>query len=197
MVVDFEEHIKPYRQLLVIAFAGGPQNVFQFRNVLEDAPCSYILMRDSTQHYNHYGVAGIGDRSAVIEYIRGFKQQNYEIKTIGVSSGAYPALLYGQLVPVSEIIVFSALTSRQADGFDPADHHLIVDPANPDVELLPFFKQGPIPRVQAFISDGPDTRLDRQMIERIGITPVVVPGFAHGELARGMRDLVMLKELLS
>ena len=196
-MVDFEEHLKSSGRL-IIAFAGGPQNRYQWGKTLESRGVSYVLIRDSTQHYNHYGVLGIGTQQDVIDYIRCFVMLDKgKVSTIGVSSGAYPALLYGQRARVNEIVVFSALTSRQADGFDPADHHLIVDLANPDVELLPFFKQGPIPRVQAFISDGPDTRLDRQMIERIGITPVVVPGFAHGELARGMRDLGMLKELLS
>ena len=65
------------------------------------------------------------------------------------------------------------------------------------MELLPYFENGPYPTVKAFISDGPDTRLDRQMIERIGVKPTVIPGYSHGELARGMRDRGLLKELLS
>jgi hypothetical protein len=194
-MVDYEEHLKSSDRL-IIAFAGGPQNVYQFKGVLSRLNCSFILMRDSTQHYHHYGVKGIGGREEVAQYIRGYVESMH-VTTIGVSSGAYAALLYGQLARVNEVIAISALTSRQADGFDPADYPFIVDPANPDVELLPFFKQGSLPRIRAFISDGPDTRLDRQMIERIGVKPTVLPGFSHAELARGMRDQGVLKELLS
>lgn len=195
-MVDFEEHLNDTGRL-VIAFAGGPQNRYQWGKTLESLGVSYILIRDSTQHYNHYGVQGIGNQAAVASYIFQFVI-NRKVTTIGVSSGAYPALLYGQLAAVHEVIAISALTSRQANGFDPADHHLIVDPANPEVELLPYFKSGPIPLVRAFISDGDGTRLDRQMIERIGVKNVtVVPGYSHADLARDMRDLGMLKELLS
>jgi hypothetical protein len=196
-LVDYEEHLKPSDRL-VIAFAGGPQNVYQFGKTLEQLDCSYVLMRDSTQRYHHYGVQGIGDQGEVGDYIANF-WDHYDkyVITIGVSSGAYAALLYGQLGHADEVIAISALTSRQPNGFDPVDHPFIVDPANPDVELLPYFKDGPIPVVKAFISDGPDTRLDRQMIERIGVKPTVVPGFSHGDLARGMRDSGALRELLS
>jgi hypothetical protein len=197
-MVDYEEHPSNDTSHIVIAFAGGPQNVYQFRNVLTAWGGYFILMRDSTQKYHNQGVAGIGDREAVVNYIRRLEAwPGRRITTIGVSSGAYAALLYGQLVPADEVIAISAITSRQEDGFDPADYPFIVDPANPDVELLPYFKEGPIPRVRAFISDGADTRLDRMMIERIGVKDVtVVPGYSHGELARGMRDRGMFKELL-
>jgi pimeloyl-ACP methyl ester carboxylesterase len=200
-MVDYEVHIKGTYKL-VIAFAGGPQNVFQFRNTLRDSGLSYILMRDSTQRYHHYGVAGLGNQQDVVADIRYLRSRQtpfsaYQyIVTIGVSSGAYAALLYGQLAPVDEVVVISALTGRTKAEWPPEDWPHIVDPANPDVELLPLFKDGPIPKVRAFISDGDGTRLDRRMIERLGVKDVtVIPGFSHADLAKGMRDKGMLKEL--
>ncbi len=196
-MIDFEEHLGASKRL-VIAFAGGPQNAYQWGGTLKRLGLSYVLIRDSTQHYNHHGIQGIGGRYDVIDYIRDLFGRSDTLTTIGVSSGAYPALLYGQLAQVDEVIAISALTSRQADGFNPADHHLIVDLANPDVELLHHFPNGPIPRVKAFISDGDGTRLDRQMIERIGVKDItVVPGYSHADLARGMRDKGLIQELLT
>jgi hypothetical protein len=201
-MVDYECYMKGTKRL-VIAFAGGHQKTFQFRNTLRDLGLSYILMRDSTQRYHHHGVAGIGDQKVVVDFIRklkdgeGFGPGHYII-TIGVSSGAYAALLYGQLVPTDEVIVISALTGRQKSEWSPEDWPSIVDPANPDVELLPLFKKGPIPKVKAFISDGESTRLDRQMVKRLGVKDItVVPGFSHSDLAKGMRDSGLLAELLT
>lgn len=198
---DFEVHMKGNGGRLIIAFAGGPQNVYQFHNTLRNTGLSYILMRDSTQRYHHYGVKGIGDQKAVVEFIRGvlFTRRGRlgPVITVGISSGAYAALLYGQLTPVDEVIVISALTGRQKSEWPEEDWPFIVDPANPDVELLPLFKNGPTPRVRAFISDGEGTRLDRKMIERLGIKNItLVPGYSHSDLARGMRDSGLLKELL-
>jgi hypothetical protein len=53
------------------------------------------------------------------------------------------------------------------------------------------------PAVSAFVSDGQDYGLDWYMAHRIGVTDIlVVPGFDHGTLARGMRDNGMLEGLL-
>ena len=192
---DYEEHFG-LDDSLIIAFAGGPQNRYQWGNVLAKLKLSHVLMRDSSQRYHHYGVEGIGDQGAVAAYICSLRSQYSKIVTVGVSSGAYPALLYGQLAAVDEVVVISALTGRTRAEWSAEDWPHIVDPANPEVELMPLFVDGPIPKVRAFISDGKGTRLDRAMIERIGVTDVtVIPGYAHEDLARGMRDVGMFEGL--
>lgn len=198
--MDYEEHLyarDPDR--IVIAFAGGPQNVYQWHRSLKALGWSHVLMRDSTQHYHSNGVAGIGDRAAVIDYIRSL-QLYAAVTTVGVSSGAYAALLYGQLAPVSRVVAISPLTGREVDDFAPEWHSQIIDPAQPHMDdLRKYFPEGPRPHIRAFISDShPTCTLDRQMCTRINIKDqdiTLIPGFEHGELARGMRDMGMFKEL--
>jgi hypothetical protein len=182
---------------IIFSFAGGPQNQFQFRTILSKTGHSFVLFRDMTQQYYLNGIVGLGNQEAVLNYIRDFIRHDYHVMTIGVSSGAYAALFYGQLVPVDEVIVFSALTGRDGcDDFDQSVQHRIVDPNTRVPDLRPYFKNGPIPKVKSFISDGHGCDLDRQMVERLGVTDInLVPGFIHGELARGMRNKGMMQEI--
>lgn len=201
-MIDYEEHFySEDPRGVVIAFAGGPQNVYQWHRTLERLGRSHVLMRDTTQHYHGNGVIGIGNREAVIDYIHNLVIQRW-VTTIGVSSGAYAALLYGQLTPVQEVIAISPLTGREVDDFPPEWHSQIIDPAQPAMDdLRKYFKGGPIPWVRAFISDShPTCTLDRQMCTRINISDrniTLIPGYEHGELARGMRDMGMFKGLFA
>lgn len=199
---DYEEHLydrDPGR--VVIAFAGGPQNVYQWSRTLRSLRRSHVLVRDMTQCYHANGVRGIGDRRAVLEWIQRWTFV-CQVTTVGVSSGAYAALLYGQLAPVQEVVAISPLTGREVDDFAPEWHSQIIDPAQPHMDdLRKYFKEGPRMNVRAFISDGyPTCTLDRQMCTRINIPESsihLIPGYEHGELARGMRDRGMLRDLLS
>lgn len=200
---DFEYYLypeDPYR--VVVAFAGGPQNVYQWGKSLVALRRSHVLMRDSTQRYHGEGVLGIGDRVAMVQFMRHLRARSDKVTTVGVSSGAYAALLYGQLTPVDEVIAISPLTGRDVDDFAPEWHAQIVDPAQPHMDdLRKYFVNGPKPKVRAFISDSyPTCTLDRQMCTRINILDqdiTLIPGFEHGELARGMRDMGMFKELFA
>lgn len=195
---DFEQHIWDAKRRLVIAFAGGPQNRYQFGKTLKDLDVSYVLMRDTTQQYHSHGVAGIGNRAKVIDYIRYFKGLGFYVVTTGVSSGAYAALLYGQLVPADEVIVISPLSGRDTDDFELQYHHRIHDPHTNLDDLRKYFQAGPVSKVRAFVSDGDGTDLDRQMVTRINVTNItLIPGYAHKDLGYGMRDSGLLKELLS
>jgi hypothetical protein len=201
-VTDFEEHfIAPDSNRLVVAFAGGPQNVYQFGASLAALGVNHVLMRDASQKYHGFGVDGIGDRVAVVDYLRHWVETGHYVVTTGVSSGAYAALLYGQLTPVHEVIAISPLTGRELDDFDPKWHAQIYDPNQADMDdLRKYFLGGPIPRVRAFISDDdPTCVLDRQMCHRIGVRDAditLIPGYTHGDLARlGMRDKGMFREL--
>lgn len=203
MEQDFEEHLKSHVGKLVIAFAGGNQDRYQFGPTLKKLGVSHVLMRDTTQCYHGKGVRGIGSRWAVVDYIRDLMYNRCyfsPVTTIGVSSGAYAALLYGQMTPVQQIIAISPLTGREVDDFDPRWHQQIIDPAQPDMDdLRKYFPNGPFPKTHVFISNGEATELDRQMATRLNIKDkniTLIPGFAHGKLAAGMRDRGMFAELL-
>lgn len=197
---DYEEHFDyKDKRKIVIAFAGGPQNRYQFGPTLDRLRMPHVLMRDTTQEYHSLGVKGIGNRAKVVEYIRDLRDAGHYIVTIGVSSGAYAALLYGQLTPADEVIAISPLTGRETDDFDPQWHPFIHDPAMVHLDdLRKYFTNGPIPTVKAFISNyTPTSIIDRQMCTRIGIKDItVIPGFDHGEVGKGMRDRGMFWNLL-
>lgn len=197
-VVDYEINIVSGRRRVIVAFAGGDQDKFQFKVTLKRLGVAYVLFRDSTQRYYHKGINGIGGREHVLDFLRQLKL-NWEVTTVGVSSGAYAALLYGQLAPVHKMIAISPLTGRDVDDFDPRWHAQIIDPnIDPIPDLRQFFKQGPVPDTVAFVSNGEATELDVQMSTRIGITKIaLVPGFAHGKLAQGMRDMGLFDKLFA
>lgn len=201
---DYEEHLNRIFEVkrVVFAFAGATQDRYQFGRFLNNMNIPHVLFRDRTQHYHGNGVHGLGDgsRQAVIDYIAGFCNAGNYAYTLGLSSGAYAALLYGQLVPVNEIIAISPLTTRnECEDFPEADQKNIVDPSMATMDDLRkhYCPKGPIPKVRAYISDGPHTQLDRQMATRILIDDItLVSGCTHGELAARMRDNGMLAELL-
>lgn len=207
-MVDYEEHLPS--STLVIAFAGGPQNQFQFGRVLNDLDIPHILVRDSTQRHYVNGIAGLATLKGFASYVASVRSNFDKVILVGVSSGAYAALLYGMSArwDVDEVIAISPITGRSestAADFDPKYRNQIIDPNQPTLDLKPLYKTWQANsldcqelRIRAFISDGPGCELDRGMCERIGITDItLVPGYAHGDLGRGMRDLGMFKELLA
>lgn len=198
MTIDFEEHLVP-GDICIVAFAAGSQDVFQFGRVLRSLSLSHVLMRDSTRSWYQRGVAGIGDRGKVATYIRDLAS-HYYVKTAGVSSGAYAALLYGHLAGVDEIIAISALTTgTSVDDLDPQWHHRVApDPVThlQIDDLKKVLQVSSRPCVKAFVSDGDDTVLDAHMSRRLGVEPTLIAGHSHSSLARHMRDCGLLAELL-
>ena len=191
---DFEEHLIPNRKNVYVAFAGGSQDFFQFGKVFRELGLSYVLFRDSTQHYYLNGVRGIGDTGDVLHYLHRLKIHHH-VTTVGVSSGAYGALYYGQRSLVHRIVAISPLTGREVDDFAPHWHSRIIDPDAPFLDdLRKYFLNGPIPQVDAYVSNGEATELDHQMCTRLKIREdriTMVPGYSHGKLAAGMRDTGM------
>jgi len=183
----------------VVAFAGGPLNQYQFGRVLEKLHVPHILLKDSSQQHYRNGILGIDGQ--IHSYILRKKVGFERVVTVGVSSGSYAALKYGLLAYVDAVIAISPSTGRSektADDFPPEYRNQIIDPDFPDLDLKHLYRnwKNIRPRVHAFISDGQGCELDRGMCERIGITDItVVPGYTHAELARGMRDKGMFKEL--
>jgi hypothetical protein len=191
---DFEEHLIPNRKNVYVAFAGGSQDFFQFGKVFRELGVSHVLFRDSTQHYYLNGVRGIGDTRDVLHYLHLLKIHHH-VTTVGVSSGAYGALYYGQRSPVHRIVAISPLTGREVDDFAPHWHSRIIDPDAAFLDdLRKYFPNGPIPQVDAYVSNGEATELDHQMCTRLKIREdriTMVPGYSHGKLAAGMRDTGM------
>lgn len=197
-MVDYETNlIKP---VCVVAFAADSQKQFQFGTILRKLGMSFVLFRDSETKWYQHGVMGLGGRPAVASYIRNLRQC-YRVKTIGASSGAYAALLYGQLAVVDEIIVISPVTGKEVEGLDPKWHSFILpgpegDPSPID-DLRQFFPNGPCCPTTAYVTDAEDSEIDRWMAERIGIKNIVVlSGYTHSTLARGMRDSGLLHSVL-
>lgn len=200
-MVDYKEKLFINGDICVVAFAGDSQKEFEFGNLLSTCGVSYVLFRDSNTKWYQNGVAGIGDRAETVKYIWRLKEEYY-VKTIGVSNGAYGALFYGQLAGVDEVIAISPVTGKEADDFDPKWHSRIlplpgyVDPS-PCEDLRRHYRDGAIPYCRAFVSDGDGTELDYQMAARIGLTDItVIPGFGHSALAKHMRDTGMLERLI-
>lgn len=193
-MIDFSEHLLPAARDTIVAFAGGNQNKYQWANVLARLNKSHALFRCTPQNHYQQGVAGIGGPLHVLAYLKRLAP----VTCVGVSIGAYGALLYGQLAQVARVVVFSPLTGRETDDFPPAYHEQIrAAQEDPIIDLRQFFPTGPTPRTSAYISDGPATEVDRRMCERLYISDItLVPGYAHGDLARGMRDTGMLERIL-
>jgi pimeloyl-ACP methyl ester carboxylesterase len=196
-MTGYEEHLSD-TQTCVVAFASGDGSTiipdvpnFEFGATLEKLGCSYVLMRCSNAEiWYEAGVEGIGDRTSVASYVA-LLAHRYRVITVGVSWGAYGALLYGQLGCVQEIIAISPITGTGAmiePELEKRWHHRIA--ASHPIDLKPLFMSRPrVARIRAFISDGDGTELDRMMAQRLGIKNInLIPGHSHSGLAKHMRD---------
>lgn len=169
---------------IVVAFASGDQRQFQFQRSLSDLGVSFVVMRDSRGHWYQDGVAGIGHMGDVAAWIGRLKSEHgyKRVITLGLSSGAYGALLYGQISQgVDQVIAISpvtgmgeAMAEELRTGHGKLAHlipRIMPDPARPIeraiADLRTFYPAGPIPQLHGFVSDGDGTELDRFMFERL------------------------------
>lgn len=205
-MTDFEEHLAP-SPTLVFAFSSsrgdyGDLPRYEFGASLREMGLAYVLLRDSTEGWWQRGVAGIGDIDDVAAYMRRIMQIYPRSVALGLSSGAYAALLFGQRAPTHEVLALSPVTGQGGSvypDFHPMHHHRVRDePGRPVIDIKDEYRDGPRARVRVFVGDQPGTDLDRQMALRAGLTDVtLVPGSDHAGLARAMRDRGMLRELLA
>lgn len=185
----------------VVAFASGASR-FEWGGLLTRMAVPHVLMRDTTELWYQGGVRGIGDKAAVVSYVNDLTWRFDHVVTLGLSSGSYAALMFGQLARVDGVIAISPITGKGdalkddfASQWWPRIEHGPEHPPVPD--LKPLFARGLEPQVYAFVSDGEGTELDQQMALRIGIDAVnVIPGFSHALLARHMRDAGMIADLI-
>lgn len=228
---DFQEHHIPGAETVVVAWASGGGEFgaglphFEFGNMLKTLGVSHALMRDSTGRWFTKGVHGLGDQKAVLVYLQCLKDTYDRVVSIGLSSGAYAALLYGQLANVTETIAISPITGLgdvlKAE-VDPKWHHRVDLPADFPfpIDLKPTFPGGPNHRLLGYVSDGDGAELDVGMFERLlrqgglahthatddgwvrqydadpNASLTMIRGFTHSELARGMRDSGQLARII-
>lgn len=204
--MDFSEHLID-SDIIVFAFASRRDEFsqgisdFEFGNTLRFLGMSHVLFRDLSERGYQEGIHGIGSVEDTVRYISGLARRYRRAVCLGLSMGANGALFYGQqaLRSSDEIIAISPLTGggeKVKQEFPQEQWRFFAD--TPEHDLKPLFPGGPIPRTIAYISDGDGTLTDRRMAERIGIADIrLIPGFAHGDLARSMRDMGMFKELLT
>lgn len=190
--------LAPLSSKLIISFASGNQTKYEFGGTLERLKLNHVLIKDSKSGWYQNGIAGLPSRDELVKYIKRLTFY-YNVTTLGLSSGSYGALLYGQLAEVDRIIAISPVTGAKAQDFpEEWRHRFTPSPGDPNIDdLRQYFKYGPIPYTIAFVTDGPDCQLDWLMATRLGIQDIrLVPGYEHGTLARGIRDNGILEEVL-
>jgi hypothetical protein len=184
---------------------------FELGKTLREMDVAYVLVRDSTGYRQHYGIVGIGDRSAVVNYLLQLSDKYQRLVLIGLSSGAMAAMMYGQLMAINtlfdngkvEIIAISPYSDvgapQDAYGADwqtrgPWD----VSSMSLLSDIQPIFVDGPKVKIRGFYSNGIGTKLDREHASRIGVTDLtLIPGKAsHSGLGKLMRDKGMLQRVI-
>lgn len=205
-MTDFLEH-HTGSPICVVAFASSGANrngvpVFEWKRTLDQLGVSYILLRDSEDRWYQDGVKGIGGPRAVAEDIRNMTRKYSRKIALGLSSGAYAALNFGQRAFLSEIIAISPVTmmgpSAETAFFPQWSHRVALpfDRKDLAVDLTALYRCAPIYDVKAFVTDGDGAELDARMCELIGITPTLIPGQTHAGLARHMLDIGLVQKLI-
>ena len=194
---DYEEHLNDYPFVMACASDDGSQ--FEWGGFLKRLRVPHVLFRDIRHQQYTKGAIGIGDLVDTVNYIKHVKLKYRHTIAIGLSSGGYGALYLGALAYVNKVICMSPVTGLYIkDEFDPKWHHRLEPRLGPDspciVDLKPMYVRKPKPIVKAFIGNGYGTELDRQMVERIGVTDITeLDGVAHADVARVVRDNGMLE----
>jgi hypothetical protein len=196
-VTDVLEHLIGTGPLIV-AFASEDMKQFQWGRALSRLGVPHVLVRDSLRRWYQDGAFPHAGRDTLVSYIRGFRLRGHRVITLGASAGAYGALMYGKLAEVDRIIAVSPVTGIYGEDFPERWRHRFVrSPGDPEVEdLRGLFAQGSWVETAAYATDGPDCELDGYMADRIGVPTVVIPGYDHATLARGMRDNGTIERLL-
>lgn len=202
--MDYAEHLAGrVTTPCVIAFASEPHRL-EWGHFLGNLGVPHVLMKDGTERWYQQGVAGIGSRTDVMDYISELRTRYDLIITLGLSSGSYAALLYGDASSVDLVLMVSPITGKGEDvkpDFHPDWHHRIEHgPEHPSVpDLKAMMPRGPRVPVRAWVSDGDGTELDALMALRVGIPQrniIQVPGHSHSKLARAIRDNGMLERMI-
>ena len=199
---DYFANFGNHSKICVFAFASGDCAKFEWKDTLDRLGVNYILFRDHTDRWYTQGVAGVGNVSVTVNYMRLVSFQYSRCLTLGLSKGAYAALMYGYLAKIREIIAISPVTGLSYEtypDFDPKWHHRL-EHVRTDYkvdDLKPLFRSNTYePMVHAFISDGDGAELDHTMCTRIGVEPILIPGHTHEALGAVVRDTGMVDKII-
>ena len=112
--------LRPDAGTLLITFGGlarapglGPVPPFEFVNASAPFAVKKVFLRDHQRSWYHRGVVGAGDGiDAVCDRLRDLINESGAGRTValGNSSGGYAALLFGDLLGLTEVHVFSPQT---------------------------------------------------------------------------------------
>ena len=102
---------------LLISFGGFKQGlgmpVFEFYNSFSSVTCDKIFIKDDNKAWYHKGIdEDLYSINLIYKYIKGvISEGDYEkVCFVGNSMGGYAAILFGVLLNVDEILVFSPQT---------------------------------------------------------------------------------------
>lgn len=188
-------------EICVIAFSTHGAKEFEWRRSLNDLGVSYVLVRDTSERWYTEGVSGIGGQEEVATFLHNVTRNYKRRIALGLSSGAYGALLFGAKIPAHEIIAISPVTvlgHSVAHEFEPQWRRRLglSPPLSRDLDLRPLYTNGSRRTVRAFVSDGDGAELDARMCELIGVAPTLISGHSHAKLARHMVDAGMIRDLI-
>ena len=201
--IDFKESGLP----LVISFAGLGAH-FEFRNSLSTKSINSIFIRDLSHQWYLNELTDIGNGVNEIRHFLNnqiIRMNPAQIIFIGTSAGGFAALLYGTLLKVNKIIVFSPQTFRSKwlclwnwdyrwlDRVADIYEHPCFDGRFLDVR--PYLKNF---NGQINVYYGEDNRLDRIHARRIEIGQVNLFALKSKEhnLAGQLRDSRKLNEII-
>lgn len=199
----------------LILFCSGRLNGYQvdrfsFRSWYEGQGINRLFIRDHFGLWYHAGLKGrtygIADTAA---YLRGFCDARgfSRITVVGMSSGAYAALLFGTLIGADTIQSFSPRTRLYPDAEDHAerDRHGVLgslqeldqraDGEEEYRDLKDFFDVVPIEADSCTIHYDPENALDRFHAERLadvpGLTLTQHPGSGHSFAKKALGGRVL------
>lgn len=192
--MTFDENLRP-TATVVFAFSSRPGH-YEFGKTLRSLGVAHVLFQDGGEGWYQNAAPAAAD------YFRATAAGYQRSVALGLSKGAYAALMFGHLTPVSEIIALSPVTGVGDDVHPDFDekwffrvHH--APNKEPIMDLKPLFARGTRARVQAFVGNGVGTELDAGMAERIGVRDIeVVEGADHASVARVLRDNGWLARLI-
>lgn len=181
-------HMDSNSRTLVIAFSSQPHR-FEWDGFLSRINVKYILASDETDNWYQDGISGIGSNWDVLDWLNRIQ---HRVVLLGLSAGAYPALLYNYYSTPARVIAISPVTgSGKLSDFGPEWIQRLNGRPNfrPVTDLKCLYETSSnmlriTDRIMAVVSDGEGTELDTQMCMRIGVKPFVHSGFSHVSLAK-------------
>lgn len=195
-------HANPQSTDLLVAFSGRRMGLvidsFSFSKSSRDVPVNRLMLRDNFGLWYHGGLqghtVGIADTAQRLKQLirsRGIKR----ICVLGVSSGGYAALLFGQMLGANTICSISPRTRLipDAQSFVDRNRHGVQDslmqlqgqPNREDryFDLATYLGKNPIAATRAQVHYDPDHPLDRFHAEHIADVPSLTlqqhPGAGH------------------